>query len=38
MAYENEGPGNVVFFYMEVMNEEDQDAGDDDRGKQLAQS
>ena len=38
MAYEDEGPGNVVLFYMEVMNEEDQNARDDDGGEQLSQA
>lgn len=34
---EDEGPGNVVFFSAEVMNEEEQNAGDDDGGEHLAQ-
>lgn len=38
MAYEDEGPGYVVFFFMEVMDEEDEHAGDDDGGEQLAES
>lgn len=38
VAYEDEGPGYVVFFFMEVMDEEDENAGDDDGGEQLAQS
>lgn len=37
ITYEDEGPGDGVFFYMEVMNEEDQNARDDDGGEQLAQ-
>ena len=37
-AYEDEGPGDVVFFYVEVMDEEDENAGDDDGGEELAQS
>lgn len=38
IAYENEGPWDVIFLYMEVMDEEDENAGDDDGGEQLAQS
>ena len=38
VAYEDEGPGNVVAFYVEVMDEEDEDAGNDDGGEQLGQS
>ncbi len=38
IAYEDEGPGNVVFLNVEMMDEEYQNAGDDDRGEQLAQS
>ena len=37
-AYEDEGPGDVVFFYVEVMDEEDEDAGDDDGGEKLGES
>ena len=33
ITYEDEGPGNVVSFYMQVMYEEDEDAGDDDGGE-----
>lgn len=38
IAYEDEGPGDVVFFYMKVMDEEDENARDDDGGEQLGQS
>lgn len=38
VAYEDEGPGNVVAFSVEVMDEEDEDAGNDDGGEQLGQS
>lgn len=38
IAYEDECPGNVVFFYMEVMDEEDENARDDNGGEQLAQT
>ncbi len=38
IAYEDEGPGDIVFLYMEVMDEEDENAGDDDGGEYLAQS
>ena len=38
IAYEDEGPGNIVFFLMKVVYEEDQNAGHDDGGKGLAQS
>lgn len=38
VAYEDEGPGNIVFFFMKVVNEEDENAGDDDGGEKLAQS
>lgn len=34
----DEGPWYIVFFYMQVVDEEDQNAGDDDGGEQLAQS
>ena len=37
-AYEDEGPGDVVFFYVEVVDEEDEDAGDDDGGEELGKS
>ena len=37
-TYNDEGPWYIVFFHMEVVDEEDQNAGDDDGGKQLAQS
>ena len=37
-AYNDEGPWYIVFFYMQVVDEEDQNAGDDDGGEQLAQS
>ena len=37
-AYEDEGPGNIEFFFMKVVNEEDENAGDDDGGEKLAQS
>ena len=36
VAYDDEGPGDVVFFYVKVMDEEDENAGDDDGGKALA--
>lgn len=38
IAYEDEGPGNIEVFLMEVMDEEDQNAGDDDGGEQLGES
>ncbi len=38
IAYEDEGPGNVVFLNVEMVDEEYQNAGDDNRGEQLAQS
>lgn len=37
IAYEDEGPRNVIFFSLEVVNEEEQNAGDDDGREQLAQ-
>ena len=37
-AYKDEGPWYIVLFYMKVVDEEDQNAGDDDGGEQLAQS
>ena len=37
IAYEDEGPGNVIFFFMEVVDEEEQNAGDNDGREQLAQ-
>ena len=36
IAYEDEGPGNVISFYMEVVDEEDENAGDDGGGEELA--
>ena len=38
LAYNDEGPWYIVFFNMQVVDEEDQNAGDDDGGEQLAQS
>ena len=37
-TYEDEGPGDVVIFFVEVMDEEDEDAGDDDGGQELGES
>ena len=37
-AYEDEGPGDVVFFEVEVVDEEDEDARDDDGGEELGES
>ena len=37
-AYEDEGPGDIVFFQVEVVDEEDEDAGDDDGGEELGES
>ena len=38
VAYEDEGPWDIVFFYMQVMDEEDEHAGDDGGGDELAES
>ena len=37
-AYEDEGPGDVVIFEVEVVDEEDEDARDDDGGEELGES
>ena len=38
LAYNDEGPWYIVFFYVQVVDEEDQNAGNDDGGEQLTQS
>ena len=38
IAYEDEGPGNIVSFFMQVMSEKDQNARDDNGGDELAES
>ena len=38
LAYNDEGPWYIVFFDMQMVDEENQNAGDDDGGEQLAQS
>ena len=37
-AYEDEGPGDVVFFQVEMVDEEDEDAGDDEGREELGES
>lgn len=36
-TYQDKGPGNVEFFLMKVVNEEDEDTADDDGGDKLTQ-
>ena len=37
-AYEEKGPWDVVMLEMELVNEENEDAGDDDGGDELTDS
>ena len=37
-AYDEESPGNVIVFFVEVVDEEDEDDGDDEGGDPFADS